>query len=44
MKHGVRQGCVASPHLFVLYTVMIMRNIDDMERIKMGGGGGVCDQ
>ena len=38
IKQGVRQGCVASPHLFVLYTEMIMRSIDDMEGIKMGGG------
>ena len=29
---------LASPHLFVLYTEMIMRSIDDMEGIKMGGG------
>ena len=38
INQGVRQGCVASPHLFVLYTEMIMRSIDDMEGIKMGGG------
>ena len=38
IKQGVRQGRVASPHLFVLYTEMIMRSIDDMEGIKMGGG------
>ena len=37
IKQGVRQGCVASPHLFVLYTEMTMRSIDDMEGIKMGG-------
>ena len=34
MKQGVWQGCVASPHLFVLYTEMIMRSIDNMEGIK----------
>ena len=38
IKQGVRQGCFASPHLFVLYTEMIMRRIDGMEGIKMGGG------
>ena len=37
IKQGVRQGCVSSPHLFVLYTEMIRRSIDDMEGIKMGG-------
>ena len=31
IKQGVRQGCVASPHLFVLYTEMIMRSINDMK-------------
>ena len=31
IKQGVRQGCVGSPHLFALYTEMIMREIDDME-------------
>ena len=36
IKQGVWQGCVASPHLFVLYTEMIMRSIDDMEGIKIG--------
>ena len=41
IKQGVLQGCVASPHLFVLYTEMIMRSIDDIEGIKMGGGA--CD-
>ena len=38
IKQEVRQGCLASPHLFVLYTEMIMRSIDDMEGIKMGEG------
>ena len=27
IKQGVRQGCVASPHLFAMYTEMIMRSL-----------------
>ena len=30
IKQGVRQGCVASAHLFALYTEMIMRELDYM--------------
>ena len=37
IKQGVRQGCVASPHLFALYTEMIMREIEDMERFRISG-------
>jgi uncharacterized membrane-anchored protein YhcB (DUF1043 family) len=37
IKQGVRQGCVASPHLFALYTEMIMREIDNMGGFKIGG-------
>ena len=37
IKQGVRQGCVASPHLFALYTEMIMREIEDMEGFRIGG-------
>ena len=29
IKQGVLQGCVASPHLFALYTEMTMREIED---------------
>ena len=36
IKQRVRQGYVASPHLFALYTEMIMYSINDMEKIKMG--------
>ena len=37
IKQGVRQGCVASPHLFALYTEMIMRSIDGMGGLRVGG-------
>ena len=37
IKQGVRQGCVASPHLFALYTEMIMREIEDMEGFRISG-------
>ena len=31
IKQGVRQGCVASPNLFIFYMEMIKRNIDDID-------------
>ena len=37
IKQGVRQGCVASPHLFALYTEMIMRELGDLEGFRIGG-------
>ena len=37
IKQGVRQGCVASPHLFALYTEMIMRQLDVMDGFRIGG-------
>ena len=37
IKQGVRQGCVASPHWFALYTEMITRDIEDMEGFRIGG-------
>ena len=36
IKQGVRQGCVASPHLFALDTEMIMRELDDMDGFRIG--------
>ena len=39
IKQCVRQGCVASPHLFALYTDMIMRELDDMDGFRIGGTG-----
>ena len=37
IKQGVRQGCVASPHLFALYTEMSMREYGDMDGFRIGG-------
>ena len=37
IKRGVRQGCVLSPILFSLYAEIIMRDIADLEGIKIGG-------
>ncbi|XP_072021402.1 uncharacterized protein [Amphiura filiformis] len=38
MTKGVRQGCIASPYLFVTYTEKAMRDADvDTYGIKVGG-------
>ena len=37
IRHEVRQGCVASPHLIALYTEMIMRELGDMEGFRIYG-------
>ena len=36
IKQEVRQGCVASPHLFALYTDKIMRTIDELDGFQIG--------
>ena len=33
----MRQGCVLSPDLFNIYSEMIMRTVEDLEGIKIGG-------
>ena len=38
IKKGVRQGCILSPHLFSIYTEMIMRNAD-IDGMGVGIGG-----
>ena len=37
IRRGVRQGCVASPSLFSLYTECIFKEIQDMKGIAIGG-------
>ena len=37
IKQGVRQGCVASPHLFAMYTEMIMISLEDKGGFRIGG-------
>ena len=37
IRRGVRQGCVLSPDLFNIYSEMIMRELEDLEGIKIGG-------
>ena len=37
IKQGVRQGCVAFPHLFAMYTEMIMIRFEDKGGFRMGG-------
>ena len=37
IKRGVRQGCVLSPDLFSLYSEVIMRKIENMPGIAIGG-------
>ena len=37
IKRGVRQGCVLSPDLFNIYSEVIMRDLMELEGIKVGG-------
>ena len=37
IKRGVRQGCVLSPEIFSPYSEYIMRDIEDLPGIKIGG-------
>ena len=37
VKRGVRQGCVMSPDLFSLYSEVILRDLEGMPGIKVGG-------
>ena len=36
IKQGMRQECVASPHLFEMYTEMIMRSLEDNGGFRIG--------
>ena len=37
IKKRVRQGCVLSPNLFILYTEKIFREVKDMKGVYIGG-------
>ena len=37
IKRDVQQGCVLSPDLFNIYSEMILRNLEDIEGVKVGG-------
>ncbi|GFS06308.1 retrovirus-related Pol polyprotein LINE-1 [Elysia marginata] len=37
IKRGVRQGCVLSPDLFILYSQTILRNLYEYPGIRIGG-------
>jgi hypothetical protein len=37
IKRGVRQGCVLSPDFFNIYSEMILRSLEDVEGVKIGG-------
>lgn len=37
IKRGVRQGCILSPLLFILYTEMIFRAVEGKRGVEIGG-------
>ena len=37
IKRGVRQGCILSPDLFSLYSEIIIRSLDDLKGVSIGG-------
>ena len=37
IRRGVRQGCVLSPGLFNIYSEIIMRDLTDLQGLKIGG-------
>ena len=37
IKRGVRQGCVLSPNLFTLYGEVILREIEELDGLRIGG-------
>ena len=37
ITQGVRQGCVTSPHLFAMYTEMIIISLEDKGGFRIGG-------
>jgi hypothetical protein len=37
IERGVRQGCVLSPALFLLYSQVVMDELENLEGIKVGG-------
>ena len=37
IKRGVPQGCIPSPDLFSLYSEIIIRSLDDLMGVSIGG-------